>query len=512
MAGILDWLDAPPAAPSSVNAGILAAPTTNRLGILGATLRDIGANLDGHPADATNLAPIIQQNRVSQLMAAMTSTDPSVRQNAYTVARAMGVDPSAYQKAAAASAMPSLMANMQPQANLDTPIVTPSPVLDPAAYKAGLASGAYKQPATVQPSLTDALAATKNPELTAQMAPDVIKQQLDKQAKAVRTLTPQELQSQFGIDPSVLPPGTIPQVDADGNVKFIKGGDLKSQGAVNQQIDLENRNPNLPIARANLSLAQQRLQMDQAKQAAGIPDDATLHDMATRYVGGDRQVAVGMSRNPAVMSAFQRMISQVGQERGLSQDQISKNLQTFGAGTKAVQAFDTGKQGDTVRSLNVSVSHLETLRNLGQALQNGDVRIVNAAKQKFAEEFGVPAPTNFDAAKSIVADEVAKGVIGGQSAQSDRETLAASLRRSGGPEAINGAISTFQDLLGGQLRGLRQQYKSSTSRDDFNDKLFPETLSVLDPPKKAAPVDPQSLPRIKPPGTVIRYDAQGNRL
>jgi hypothetical protein len=35
-------------------------------------------------------------------------------------------------------------------------------------------------------------------------------------------------------------------------------------------------------------------------------------------------------------------------------------------------------------------------------------------------------------------------------------------------------------LLGGQLRGLRQQYKSSTGRDDFNSKLFPHTLSVLD--------------------------------
>lgn len=224
---------------------------------------------------------------------------------------------------------------------------------------------------------------------------------------------------------------------------------------------------------ANYNLSKQK--MDNA-----VPDEGTLHDMATRFVNGDRQAAVGLGRNPMMQMAFQKMVSQVGHERGMSQEQISGNLQTFAAGTKAVQAFDTGKQGDTTRSLNVSVAHLSTLKDLGAALQNGDVTLINAARQKFAEAFGVPAPTNFDAARAIVADEVAKGVIGGQTAQADREALAASLKRERSPQAINGAISTFQNLLAGQLHGLRQQYKSSTGRQDFNDKLFPETVSVLE--------------------------------
>lgn len=152
----------------------------------------------------------------------------------------------------------------------------------------------------------------------------------------------------------------------------------------------------------------------------------------------------------------------------------------FDQAAKALRDFGTGKQGDIARSLDVSVAHLDTLRELGDALDNGDITLINAAKQAFAEQFGVPAPTNFDAAKSIVADEVAKGVIGGQTAQADRETLAASLRKSGGPKVINGAINTFQSLLGGQLGGLRNQYKRTTGANDFDESFMSErTRKVL---------------------------------
>jgi hypothetical protein len=223
-----------------------------------------------------------------------------------------------------------------------------------------------------------------------------------------------------------------------------------------------------------------RLNFDRDKLAAGIPDEQTLHDMAVRYVNGDRMAAGAMGRNPRAQTAFQNMISQVGREQGLTPQQVSQNIQNFQAVSKAIQAFDTGKQGDTVRSLNVAVSHLETLRELGNALNNHNMTAWNSAKQKFAQVFGVPAPTNWDAAKSIVADEIAKSVIGGQSAQNDREALAATLRNSNSPSQIDGAISTFQNLLGGQLHGLRQQYENATGRKDFDNKLSRDTIAALE--------------------------------
>lgn len=161
----------------------------------------------------------------------------------------------------------------------------------------------------------------------------------------------------------------------------------------------------------------------------------------------------------------------------------------FDQSAKALRDFGTGKQGDTARSLNVAVSHLETLRELGKAMGNGDINLINAAKQRFSEEFGVPAPTNFDAAKAIVADEVAKSVIGGQNAQSDRETFAASLKRSRSMDQIEGAIGTFQKLLGGQLKGLRGQYERTTGAKDFDETfLTEETRKALEGSESAGPV------------------------
>lgn len=294
----------------------------------------------------------------------------------------------------------------------------------------------------------------------------------------VKERTKAEFVNGQAVDPYNTAPGTVISPPHDYNKPFdpATGSANTNYQGYERSLEQTKQAP----AWANVGISQQRLAFEKQKLDAGIPDEATLHDMATRYVNGDKSVATGMSRNAQMQTAFQHMISQVGKERGLSPEQISHNQQTFQAGTKAVQAFDTGKQGDTTRSLNVSVAHLNTLKELGTALQNGNVSLINAAKQKFAEQFGVPAPTNFDAARAIVADEVAKGVIGGQTAQADREALAASLQRNRSPQAINGAINTFQNLLAGQLHGLRQQYKSSTGRDDFNDKLFPETISVLE--------------------------------
>lgn len=205
-----------------------------------------------------------------------------------------------------------------------------------------------------------------------------------------------------------------------------------------------------------------------AASAVGDPAD----DAYIKAVANYKVAPPSSGRNPAQRQAVIDAVLKVNPKYDETK---------YAAANQAQKAFGSGKQGDIARSLNVSVSHLETLRALGAALQNGDVSAINAAKQQFSEEFGVPAPTNFDTAKSIVADEVAKGVIGGQSAQSDRETLADSLRRERSPQAINGAIDTFQALLGGQLKGLRGQYERTTGATDFDDAFMePGTRAALE--------------------------------
>ena len=142
---------------------------------------------------------------------------------------------------------------------------------------------------------------------------------------------------------------------------------------------------------------------------------------------------------------------------------------------KSVADFSTGKTGNTVRSLNVAVNHLDTLGQLSEALNNNDINMFNKIGNTFAQQTGNPIPTNFNAAKKIVADEIVKGIMGSGGGVADREEAAATINAANSPAQLKGVIDTYKQLLGGQLSGLKQQYEVSTGKKDFNKFISPNT-------------------------------------
>lgn len=149
---------------------------------------------------------------------------------------------------------------------------------------------------------------------------------------------------------------------------------------------------------------------------------------------------------------------------------------------KAARDFGTGKQGDTARSLNVAVSHLDTLDELAQALNNKDVKVINRLKNELGSQFGKVAPDNFNFARQIVADEVMKAVIGsGAGGVEERRSLQESFNSAKSYDQLAGAIRTAEALMGGQLGGLRQQYQRTTGHKDFDEQFLSErTAKVLE--------------------------------
>lgn len=160
-------------------------------------------------------------------------------------------------------------------------------------------------------------------------------------------------------------------------------------------------------------------------------------------------------------------------------EDIAKFAADFARENRGAVAFGTGKQGDAVRSFNVGIAHLNTLDGLVEGLDNGDIQTLNRFKQKFKEEFGSSAPTNFDAAKAIVGDEIIKAVVGGGGALADRENAANQISRAKSPAQLRGVIKTYKELMGGQLKGLKKQYGDATGRTDFDDHLMPDTKREL---------------------------------
>lgn len=155
---------------------------------------------------------------------------------------------------------------------------------------------------------------------------------------------------------------------------------------------------------------------------------------------------------------------------------------------KAEKDFGTGKQGNSIRSFNVALSHLDTLDQLSDALNNKDTQLVNKIGNAFAEQTGNPAPTNFVAAKKIVGDEIVKAIVGSGGGVADREEAARTLSSVSSPAQLKGVINTYKDLMRGQIGGLRDQYKSTTGKDDFDTKFLSESGRQVAHPQPKAPV------------------------
>lgn len=140
----------------------------------------------------------------------------------------------------------------------------------------------------------------------------------------------------------------------------------------------------------------------------------------------------------------------------------------FGARSKAYKDFASGKQGTQVASFNRSFAHLDTLGKLSEALGNNDIQGFNKLKNSFASQTGKAAPSNFDAAKKVVADEIVKAIVGAGGGVADREEAARTINSASSPAQLAGVVETYKELIGGQLSSLQQQYEQSTGRKDFN--------------------------------------------
>jgi len=179
---------------------------------------------------------------------------------------------------------------------------------------------------------------------------------------------------------------------------------------------------------------------------------------------------------------------------------------------RAMSNFMGGPEGRTVRSLNVAIDHLNTLQEAGDALKNGNYPKLNQIANYFRQQTGQPMTTNFDSIKQVVSAEIAKAVVGGQTALHDRDDMAQRASAAASPEQISGIIGEFKKLMAGQMNGLRKQYEVTTRAKNFDDYLEPATkkeLSTLSNVKpnwsgEGASQESSAAGSAQPPGAVAK--------
>jgi hypothetical protein len=97
---------------------------------------------------------------------------------------------------------------------------------------------------------------------------------------------------------------------------------------------------------------------------------------------------------------------------------------TVSAKKAAAASFTSGPLGNALRSVSTANAHLDQLGELADALDNGNVQVVNKVQNYFSKATGSPNVTNFDAIKAIVGQEVVKAIVAGGGGVGEREEAA----------------------------------------------------------------------------------------
>jgi hypothetical protein len=199
-----------------------------------------------------------------------------------------------------------------------------------------------------------------------------------------------------------------------------------------------------------------------------------LEAQARAIYEGDQEMPKGMGATNARNQWLSARVNEMAQQEGKPYDPtLFKNRQEIET------AFTKGPEAKVVRSLNVAIGHLDTLNDAAKALKNGQIPLFNDIGNKFAKNTGQPAPTDFNALKSIVGSEVAKAVTGGASALGDREEIRAEINSANSPAQLAGVINKYQDLMAEQMKGAKRQYESAGG-NRWNSKIEPRTQEVMD--------------------------------
>jgi len=151
------------------------------------------------------------------------------------------------------------------------------------------------------------------------------------------------------------------------------------------------------------------------------------------------------------------------------------NHEMLGPVTDARKAFNQGKWGDKVVSLNTTMNHLENIMRAAAGLNNGNNQLWNGIKNTWLEKTGKANVTDFATSAKLVGDEIAKFIGGnGQVAEGSKEQIEAIFSRVKSPDQLQGAVREVMEIIHGKAQPIadqRSQSEGSRKKMDYSDLL-----------------------------------------
>lgn len=200
------------------------------------------------------------------------------------------------------------------------------------------------------------------------------------------------------------------------------------------------------------------------------------------YVANGGKLPAGMvPRSDAGKAQIFNYIADRAKQEGNTAVSITAQGQATQAAGAVVKAFTSGKESQQINSINTAVQHMTALTPLVDALNSGQIPLINKAKIAFKNATGQEAPNDYNALKNFVNGEVAKAVLPGGGGEREREELNAPFKNSNSPAQLKGALDVTVKALAGKTEALRNQWDVGTNgaQGSFDKFLLPATKKAL---------------------------------
>ena len=100
------------------------------------------------------------------------------------------------------------------------------------------------------------------------------------------------------------------------------------------------------------------------------------------------------------------------------------------------------------------------MRQAADALDNGDVRGLNAIGNQLGYQFGSDKTTNFNVIKNALSGEISKVFKGGQATDAEIKQVEQPFSSANSPAQLKGAIDNAVALMNSKRNALQQQYQA----------------------------------------------------
>lgn len=247
------------------------------------------------------------------------------------------------------------------------------------------------------------------------------------------------------------------------------------------------------VLQSNTSIANTRSNnaTSTANNRAGIASQFAINGLGPDgQPSGDVRTTARLIAEGKVTMPERALATAKGQRIMALVDEINPNFDasTVAAKKKAAIDFGSGALGNALRSVSTANAHLDQLGGLVDAMGNGDIQLVNKLSNAYAAQTGKTAPTNFDAIKHIVGQEVVKAIVAGGGSAGERDEAGKIFSNASSPQQLKQAIGQYRMVMGAQADNLMEQRRAAGLPDSTlpNYKTDHGSAAATLPPDVAA--------------------------